>query len=403
VLVTGGSLLNPGELPQGTLQATWNTFESLIVDARATPVSTALIKDSISPGAVNPFIAAGPGTPGGSPTVDWFEEYPRLHMLSTGELFFSGYAPRWAKVDPNVLPIAWTRDPGPTFSSNWQHPRHDAPSLLFPNIVPSDTDRIMRIGGGEEHFYFPAVAGATATVETIAATTPGATWNSAPPMPGTVPGSLGERYLMNAVTLPDGGIFVFGGERRQPGSPANPPLQPAYEGLLFKNGVWTSQGSNPVASIRDYHSSGVLLPDGRVFIGGGNNRNWDYEIFSPSYRTNSTLIAQKPTNVTWDTAPFFDPNFDAFDLDYDADFLLRVDPLPTGVSLDKVVLMAPGSVTHHSDMNQRYIGLDIHSASDSKIAFRTPLDAKRAPRGIYMLFLVTTSGAVSDALWVFFA
>jgi hypothetical protein len=28
---------------------------------------------------------------------------------------------------------------------------------------------------------------------------------------------------------------------------------------------------------------------------------------------------------------------------------------------------------------------------------------RHAPRGIYMLFLVTNSGAVSDALWVFFA
>jgi hypothetical protein len=69
--------------------------------------------------------------------------------------------------------------------------------------------------------------------------------------------------------------------------------------------------------------------------------------------------------------------------------------------LKHAVLMAPGSNTHHSDMSARYVGMEVLDFNSSKIQFRTPLDAKHAPRGIYMLFLVTASRAVSDAIWVF--
>jgi hypothetical protein len=63
--------------------------------------------------------------------------------------------------------------------------------------------------------------------------------------------------------------------------------------------------------------------------------------------------------------------------------------------------MAPGSTTHHSDMAQRYISLPILQKKPTSIRFRGPIDARLAPRGIYMLFLVTSSRAVSDATFVF--
>ena len=403
VLVLGGSVGDPNSLPPGTIQPTWNTFESLIVDARATPTSPALIKDSVGLPAT-PFVAQGPGTPppAGSVDVDWFEEYPRCHMLSTGNIFFSGYAPRWAHMNPDVLPIAWTKAPSPPFSSNWQSPRHDAPSLLFPNIAEDNVDTILRIGGADTHFYFDTVNGTTATVESIAAGTPGATWTSEPALPpNSVPTTTnsGSRYLTNAVTLPTGGILLFGGRQRDPtGAERN-----LYEAFLFQNGVWVSMGMNPVLSIRDYHSTAVLLPDGRVFLGGGNGRNYDYEIFSPVYRTDPTLLAQQPASVVFPTSPPFHPDFDAFQLDYDTEFAIKCDPLPTGVALDRAVLMAPGSTTHHSDMCQRYVSMEITRQSGNGLTFKTPLDSKFAPRGIYMLFLATNSGAISDAIWVFLA
>jgi hypothetical protein len=79
------------------------------------------------------------------------------------------------------------------------------------------------------------------------------------------------------------------------------------------------------------------------------------------------------------------------------------------VSLDRVVLMAPASLTHHSDMAARYHSLPVMSRAPTNVTFTGPElsnppfgpQIRGAPRGIYMLFLVTNTGAVSDAVFVF--
>src|SRR5262245_43078968 len=182
-------------------------------------------------------------------------------MLSTGNIFFSGYAPRWAHMDPDVLPITWIKAAAAPYSSNWQHPRHDGCSLLFPSVADDDFDRIMRIGGADTHFYFQTTYGTTETVESIQAASPGAVWQSEPSMLITIPPvppvtsptdpTLGGRFLMNAVTLPTGGIFVFGGVHRSTSGAETP----VYEGMQFLDGVWGRVGRNSWQSIRDYHST----------------------------------------------------------------------------------------------------------------------------------------------------
>lgn len=419
VLVLGGSNQDPasaGCQPGPGTQATWNSIEGMVVNARASAASAGLIKDVLGPGILNPgsnFVADGPGTLGGSPDIDWMEEYPRCHLLSTGDVFVSGYAPRWSYIDPNTVPITtmqWNRDPGPVYSSTWNFPRHDAPCILLPGFG----DRVMRIGGAATHFYQDNAVGTTETVESIVVPSPTAAWQpeeSMPPPPALLPPppiqtfdpALGARYLHNAVVLPTGAIFVVGGVRRDP-SECNEGSTPVLASLLFENGKWYDMPD--AGSVRDYHSTAVLLPDGRVFVGGGNGRNFDYEIFLPKYRTDATLIAQKPTNPVFNPPPFFDVRYDAYELSYigtGTTITYRVDftALPPAVTLDKVVLIAPASLTHHSDMSARSITLPIIARQNNSVSFAGPFDPKQAPRGVYMLFLVTNTGAVSDALWVF--
>ena len=177
----------------------------------------------------------------------------------------------------------------------------------------------------------------------------------------------------------------------------NPPQVPVHEPLLYKNGVWHVLQANPVTSVRDYHSSAVLLPDGRVMLGGGNTRDYDYEIYSPHY-----MQLPKPQGVAFRTPVVFDPDMTAFTLNYNTTYEIGSNTLPLGEYIQKVVLMAPGSTTHNSDMHARYVEtvLDTTAELADGVAFTTPLDDKHAPRGIYMLFLVTSAGAVSDAIWV---
>jgi hypothetical protein len=138
------------------------------------------------------------------------------------------------------------------------------------------------------------------------------------------------------------------------------------------------------------------LADGRIFIGGGNGRDFDYEILSHPYMT-----MPRPTNLQWqDPMPAYDVAMDAHILNYGSEYEIRCDALPLGVAVDRVVLTAPCSVTHHSDMHQRYVELktDVNNGNEVRL---TMVDVESiAPRGLYMMWLLTTSGAPSEAMWV---
>lgn len=98
------------------------------------------------------------------------------------------------------------------------------------------------------------------------------------------------------------------------------------------------------------------------------------------------------------------PSFDVFMgadiLDYGTQYEMTCDALPVGVALRKAVLTAPCSVTHHSDMHQRYVELKSEVASPNEIHFTLVDNDKRAPRGLYMLWLLTEGGVPSNAKWV---
>jgi hypothetical protein len=394
-LVIGGTESQPAQPspPPPALEAR-NSYEALLIDAEASSAAAGLSIDDQVVGGSTVRTWLGCGTVAGSPDADWLHEYPRCHLLPSGEVFFSGYAPRWGVVDHDGQPGVWTKSAGQsgqppgTFSSNWQDIRHDGSSVLFP-ASPGDAETVMRLGGLDA-----ANTDSTATVEAIAVGGSG-DWEPVDEMTDTLGIGDGRRYHTNAVLLPTGGVLVLGGTAKLAGV-----NHAVYEALLFENGGWHKLGANPVSSRRQYHSTAVLLPDGRVLLGGGDNRDYDYEIFSPAYKAQD---AQRPENLVWQSpVPSLDPLFDARVLDYGQRYEIHCDRLPFGVAVRKAVLMAPGSVTHHSDMHQRYVEMKTTVNNGNEAQFDTPDVEARAPRGLYMLFLVTNVPSVSEATWVMF-
>jgi hypothetical protein len=73
---------------------------------------------------------------------------------------------------------------------------------------------------------------------------------------------------------------------------------------------------------------------------------------------------------------------------------------PQAADINAVVLIAPISVTHHTDAGQRYIKLPIGSRTASTIETQAPAHGNIAPPGSYMLFVVDNQGVPSEARFV---
>lgn len=313
--------------------------------------------------------------------------YPRVHALSNGQLFVSSmYQQATALVyDPNT-PAWYLRGDSGTY-------REYGASLLAPNTSASNQDAAIILGGSS---VSASAAGAMDTVLICKASASiaggfevqGYTWTGMPQMNR-------KRYNPNAVVMPDATILVFGGE-----GPAVPQYWLELE--RYKGGGWTLLAN--LTSPRGYHSTAVLLPSGKVLVAGGDVRTWDYEIFV----TPEIKCLPPPTFGTPPLPPVlnYDPTADPLLPNW---ITIGYGGLPAGTYVTKVVLMRPGSTTHHSDFDQRYVQLQTELLPGNQVRFRAPyghpdvnnpLNANAAPQGFYMVFLMADNGAYSVAAWV---
>ena len=69
-------------------------------------------------------------------------------------------------------------------------------------------------------------------------------------------------------------------------------------------------------------------------------------------------------------------------------------------SLNSIVLIRPGAVTHSNDMDQRCIKLWIEKQTAGKVTVQTPIDGTWAPPGWYMLFISNANDVPSVGRFV---
>ncbi len=183
------------------------------------------------------------------------------------------------------------------------------------------------------------------------------------------------RWNLNATVLPTGDVLVTGGVS---GDRANPALKVnATELWNSTTGTWTLLASS-APLLRGYHSTTLLLPDGRLIhsgggAGGGTIDNLNYEIFSPPYLFKGT----RPTVTGVTGTPGYGQTLTAL--------------TPDAASITKVTLIRFGSVTHAFDQGQRLVSLSFSQVSGG-ISVTLPSSRNIAPPGPYMLFLVNGNG-----------
>ena len=134
-----------------------------------------------------------------------------------------------------------------------------------------------------------------------------------------------------------------------------------------------------------YHSSAILLPDGRVATFGGNPDDgfeMRIEIFTPGYLQKDTprpTITSAPTEIA-----------------YNGSYSLRT---TQAAALKSAVLVRPMAVTHSSDPAQRLVDLPFTTTANG-VQVSVTNSKNIAPPGWYMLFVVDGNGVPSVAKWV---
>ena len=187
-----------------------------------------------------------------------------------------------------------------------------------------------------------------------------------------------RRAYHTLTVLPDGKVLATGGQTATDGVDQTTGIL-ATEIWDPDTNTWTTAASH--RRPRLYHSSALLLPDGRVLLAGGgafgnakNEKN--AEIYSPPYLSRGP----RPT-VT--TAPSV--------VKYGQQFTVGT---PDASGIQSVSMVRMGSVTHNIDMDQRFMPLSMQQQAGG-VRVGGPANANVAPPGWYMVFLVNGSGVPS--------
>jgi hypothetical protein len=208
------------------------------------------------------------------------------------------------------------------------------------------------------------------------------------------PTLLNRRWYGSAVVLPDGEVFVTNGADRDevdaPGS-GSPVLQ--TELVNPDAGTVTAGPSLPNDHGRTYHNSAVLLPDGRVLIGGHapiatgysfQNDTAHQALGFSSAESDSTFQIYSPPYLSDGPRPVIE------DIDHSATNGGRLEiETPQARRVAKVVLVRNPSMTHLTDGDQRTVEVPITSRDGDELTVRLP-DASVLPTGPYMAFVETT-------------
>ncbi len=295
--------------------------------------------------------------------------YPRAHLTPQGDLFFSGAQRDSHRFDP----VTRTWNPNVARTTHGA-PRRYGSSVLLGVRPPEYTARILIAGGGST-----AATDSTEVID-LGVSTP--RWQQTGPLNH-------ERVEHNAVLLPNGKILAIGGSK------TNNAVDADGEGRFSEmydpeTGAWTIMAQQ--LYWRLYHSTALLLPDGRVASLGSNpKQDFPYEqhieIYTPPYLyTGNGAPAPRPT-MTGVPAR----------IAYAAAFEVTT---PAPGAIQEAVLMRPGATTHAFDMEQRLVELEIQALLGGGLRLVGPPNANIAPPGYYLLFLIDSAGVPSVASFV---
>jgi len=290
-----------------------------------------------------------------------FETYPFIYMLSDGRL-----------VHVNGSEYATITDILDLSTDSW--------SVVDPYITDGGSsamyvpDKIVKAGSASDSQESGPSSNTTFVLDM---TQPSPAWQQTAPM-------AYPRTFLNLTELPDGTVLATGGETDKNGGNISNAVYPA-ELWSPTTETWTTMAS--MHTPREYHSTAVLLPDGRVLESGmgadfGNVPNeLSAEFFSPPYLFKGArpTISQAPAQIS-----------------YGQNFFVGT---PDAATVTSAVLIRTGAVTHFFNMNARFVPVAFQQTTGG-LTITAPANGYQAPPGYYLLFLVNSNGVPSVAPFV---
>jgi hypothetical protein len=223
--------------------------------------------------------------------------------------------------------------------------------------------------------------------------------------------------MLVGVLLPTKQVLLMGGGTYGTSSPVFTPLlltpdQKAASG-------YTVTVMNPAQQPRLYHTSSLLLPDGRVFLASGNATRAARDAATGTVRLDSVRLpdgtytfAEQGSNIVsseiYQAEVFYPPYLfvagtrpgivNAPDtLAYGGTARIQVSGATPNAS---IALIKLGSMTHAWDMGQRFAELKFTQSGVSgtaSVEVTAPANRNLYPPGYYMLFYVNRKGQPSKA------
>ncbi|KAK2660667.1 hypothetical protein Ddye_007200 [Dipteronia dyeriana] len=231
------------------------------------------------------------------------------------------------------------------------------------------------------------------------------------PNPKWVMETMPHARLMGDMTLlPNGNVLIVNGAAAGIAGweiGRNPVLNPVIYRPDEKLGS-RFESQNPTTKPRMYHSTAVLLRDGRVLV-GGSNPHMRYEFTGVLFPTELSLEAFSPA--------YLDPENSILPskivlpasqakLKYKQNLEVRFTVAAGNVTLDKlsVTMVAPSFTTHSFSMNQRLLVLGSEKLTGLTnntyaVQVTTPGSGNLAPLGYYLLFVVHQD-IPKEGIWV---
>ncbi len=298
------------------------------------------------------------------------DAYPWLFAASKGRVFHAGPSPQMNWIDTtgegSITPVGNRAD--------------DAHSVNGVAVM-YQPGKILKAGGAPS--FSKADASASAYLIDITA---GMVNPAAAPVVRKLTPMAHARAFANGVALPGGQVLIIGGQSYA--------LTFSDDTSVLAPEVWNPQTESfielaPMATPRNYHSVAVLLPDARVFSGGGglcgdcDTNHLDGAIFSPPYLF-------KPDGVT----PLVRPMLTALSSSTAA--LGSTLWAATNGPVASFELIRLSATTHTVNNDQRRVPLTITGKTPNNVyALAVPADPGLVVPGYWMLFAMDAYGTPS--------